>query len=140
MQEALRFWLRRGVDGFRIDVMWHLIKDAAFRDNPPNPAWTRDDPEIDRLLQTYSTDQSEVHEVIAGMRQVLEEFENRVLIGEIYLPVEMLVAYYGKNLTGAHLPFNFQLLNTAWTAPQVAELIENYETALPDGGWDWSLA
>jgi hypothetical protein len=36
----------------RVDVMWHLIKDAAFRDNPPNPAWTRDDPEIDRLLQT----------------------------------------------------------------------------------------
>ena len=66
----------------------------------PNPAWTRDDPEIDRLLQTYSTDQPEVHEVIAGMRQVLEEFENRVLIGEIYLPVERLVAYYGKNLTG----------------------------------------
>ena len=39
MHEALRFWLRRGVDGFRVDVMWHLIKDAAFRDNPPNPAW-----------------------------------------------------------------------------------------------------
>jgi alpha-glucosidase len=39
MREALRFWLRQGVDGFRVDVMWHLIKDAAFRDNPPNPAW-----------------------------------------------------------------------------------------------------
>jgi alpha-glucosidase len=39
MQEALRFWLQRGGDGFRIDVMWHLIKDAAFRDNSPNPAW-----------------------------------------------------------------------------------------------------
>jgi alpha-glucosidase len=121
--------------------MWHLIKDAAFRDNPPNPAWTRDDPEIDRLLQTYSTDQPEVHEVIAGMRQVLEEFENRVLIGEIYLPVERLVAYYGKNLTGAHLPFNFRLLNTAWTAPHIAELIKNYEAALPDGGWpNWVLS
>jgi hypothetical protein len=63
--------------------MWHLIKDAAFRDNPPNPAWTTDDPEIDRLIQTHSTDQPEVHEVIAGMRRVLEEFEDRVLIGEI---------------------------------------------------------
>src|ERR1700724_3302675 len=141
MHEALRFWLRRGVDGFRVDVMWHLIKDAAFRDNPPNPAWTTDDPQIDRLLQTYSTDQPEVHGAIAGMRQVLEEFDNRVLIGEIYLPVERLVAYYGKNLTGAHLPFNFQLLNTAWTAPHIAELIENYETALPDGGWpNWVLS
>ncbi len=78
MHESLRFWLRRGVDGFRVDVMWHLIKDAAFRDNPPNPAWTTDEPEIDRLIQIYSTDQPEVHEVIAGMRRVLDEFENRV--------------------------------------------------------------
>jgi alpha-glucosidase len=141
MHEALRFWLRRGVDGFRVDVMWHLIKDAAFRDNPPNPNWTVHDPEIDRVLQTYSTDQPEVHEVIAGMRQVVEEFENRLLIGEIYLPVEMLVAYYGKNLMGAHLPFNFQLLSTPWTAPQIGALVERYEAALPEGAWpNWVLS
>jgi alpha-glucosidase len=63
------------------------------------------------------------------------------LIGEIYLPVNRLVTYYGENLMGAHLPFNFQLLNTAWTAPHIAELIENYEAALPDGGWpNWVLS
>jgi alpha-glucosidase len=141
MHEALRFWLRRGVDGFRVDVMWHLIKDVVFRDNPANPAWTRNDPEIDRLLQIYSTDQPEVHDVISGIRQVLEEFDNRVLIGEIYLPVEKLVEYYGKNLMGAHLPFNFQLLKTMWTAPHIADLIENYEAALPEGGWpNWVLS
>jgi alpha-glucosidase len=141
MHEVLRFWLRRGVDGFRVDVMWHLIKDVMFRDNPPNPAWTSADPEIDRLLQTYSTDQPEVHEVISGMRKVLEEFENRVLIGEIYLPVERLVVYYGKNLMGAHLPFNFQLLNAVWTATHIAELIEKYEAALPEDGWpNWVLS
>ncbi|MGP0057707.1 MAG: alpha-amylase family glycosyl hydrolase [Beijerinckiaceae bacterium] len=141
MHEVLRFWLRRGVDGFRVDVMWHLIKDAAFRDNPKNPAWTKNGPEIDRRLQTYSADQEEVHNVVASMRQVLEEFENRVLIGEIYLPVDRLVAYYGENLTGAHLPFNFQLLNCAWSAPDVAELIERYEAALPEGGWpNWVLS
>ena len=66
MHEVLRFWLRRGVDGFRVDVMWHLIKDAAFRNNPPNPAWTEDYPGIERLLQIYSTDQPDVHDVIAG--------------------------------------------------------------------------
>jgi alpha-glucosidase len=141
MHEALRFWLRRGVDGFRVDVMWHLIKDAAFRNNPPNPAWRVDDPEIERLLETYSTDQPEVHDIIGGMRAVLDEFDGRVLIGEIYLPVERLVAYYGKNLKGAHLPFNFQLLSAAWTAPHVADLIEKYEVALPDGGWpNWVLS
>ena len=141
MHEVLRFWLRRGVDGIRVDVMWHLIKDAAFRDNPPNPAWTAQDPEIDRLLQIYSADQPEVHEVVAGMRKVIEEFENRVLIGEIYLPIEKLVAYYGRNLMGAHLPFNFQLLSTAWSAPRIAELIARYEAALPEGGWpNWVLS
>ncbi len=141
MHEVLRFWLRRGVDGFRVDVIWHLIKDAAFRDNPRNPDWTSNASEIDRLLQTYSTDQPEVHEMIAGMRLVLEEFDDRVLIGEIYLPVERLVTYYGQNLMGAHLPFNFQLLNAAWTAPHIAELIVRYEGAVPQGGWpNWVLS
>jgi len=75
------------------------------------------------------------------MRLVLEEFDGQVLIGEIYLPVERLVTYYGQNLMGAHLPFNFQLLNAAWTAPHIAELIVRYEGALPQGGWpNWVLS
>ena len=39
MHEVMRFWLRKGVDGFRVDVIWHLIKDDEFRDNPVNPAY-----------------------------------------------------------------------------------------------------
>ncbi len=141
MHDVLRFWLSRGVDGFRVDVMWHLIKDAEFRDNPPNPAWTRNDPQIERLLETYSTDQPEVHAVVAGIRRVIDEFDDRVLIGEIYLPIERLVTYYGEALAGAHLPFNFQLLNATWTARQIAELILRYEAALPEGGWpNWVLS
>ncbi|GGE17303.1 alpha-amylase [Aureimonas endophytica] len=141
MFDALRFWLRRGVDGFRVDVLWHLIKDAAFRDNPPNPFWRDGMPEIDRLLQVHSTDQAEVHEVVAGMRRVLAEFgADRLLIGEIYLPVARLVAYYGKNGEGAQLPFNFQLIHAAWNAETLARLIADYEAALPEGGWpNWVL-
>jgi len=64
-----------------------------------------------------------------------------VLVVEIYLPVDRLVTYYGENLMGAHLPFNFQLLNTYRTAPHIAELIESYEAALPDGGWpNWVVS
>lgn len=141
MHEVLRFWLRRGADGFRVDVMWHLIKDAAFRDNPANPDWTPREPDIDRLLPLYSADQPEVHEIVAGLRRVLEEFEDKVLIGEIYLPADRLAAYYGKNREGAHLPFNFQLLNTPWSAPAIGQLIETYEAALPEGGWpNWVLS
>ncbi len=140
MFDALLFWLDRGVDGFRVDVIWHLIKDADFRDNPPNPAWHPGRPEIDSLLQIHSTDQPEIHDVIAEMRQVLDAYPQRVLIGEIYLPIERLVAYYGHNLTGAHLPFNFQLIQTAWNAPCITRLIQEYEAALPEGGWpNWVL-
>ena len=39
--DVMRFWLAEGVDGFRVDVIWHLIKDAEFRDNPPNPHFRR---------------------------------------------------------------------------------------------------
>jgi alpha-glucosidase len=140
MYDALRFWLDRGVDGFRVDVIWHLIKDAAFRDNPPNPAYQPSQAEINRFLQVHSADQPEVHEVVSEMRAVLEEYPERVLIGEIYLPLERLVAYYGKDLAGAHLPFNFQLIQTAWNAQEIASLINEYEAALPEGGWpNWVL-
>ncbi|WP_414833412.1 alpha-amylase family glycosyl hydrolase [Afifella sp. YEN Y35] len=140
MHDALRFWLDRGVDGFRVDVIWHLIKDADLRDNPINPAYEPHQRELNRLLEVHSCDQPEVHEVIAEMRAVLEEYDERVLIGEIYLPIERLMAYYGDDLKGAHLPFNFQLLQSAWDARHIDNLIREYETALPDGGWpNWVL-
>ncbi|MBV8837331.1 MAG: DUF3459 domain-containing protein [Alphaproteobacteria bacterium] len=140
MLDVMRFWLARGVDGFRIDVIWHLIKDDQFRDNPPNPAYRRGDPPHHAVLPLYTTDRPEVHEVIAQMRKVTEGFADRVLIGEIYLPVERLVAYYGRDHSGVHLPFNFTLLSAPWHARELAKLIDEYEGALPDGGWpNWVL-
>ena len=140
IHDVMRFWLRRGVDGFRVDVIWHLIKDREFRDNPPNPAYREGQPPHQRLLPLHTTDQSEVHEVIAQMRRVIDEFDQRVLIGEIYLPVERLVAYYGKDLLGAHLPFNFTLLSAPWSAREIEKIIAEYEQALPGGAWpNWVL-
>jgi len=140
MHETMRFWLRRGVDGFRVDVIWQLIKDDQLRDNVPNPGFRDGDPEYKRLLPLYSTDRPEVHEVIHGLRAVIDEFPERVLIGEIYLPLERLVAYYGRNLVGAHLPFNFALLETPWQAHAIAALIDRYEAALPKGAWpNWVM-
>ena len=140
IHEVMRFWLRRGVDGFRVDVMWHLAKDELLRDNPANPDYLPGQQPYQQLLPIYSTDRPEVHDVVAELRRVVEEFNDRVLIGEIYLPPEKLVAYYGQNLAGAHLPFNFALISTPWTASAVARLIDVYEAALPPGAWpNWVL-
>ena len=140
MFKVLQFWLDRGVDGFRVDVLWLLIKDAAFRDNPPNPTYRPTQPAIDRYLSLYNADQPEIHEVVAQMRAVLDRYSDRVLIGEIYLPFYRLVTYYGENLGGAQLPFNFALIHAVWNAQEIASLIAEYEDALPAGGWpNWVL-
>src|SRR5713101_8763842 len=140
IHDVMRFWLRKGVDGFRVDVIWHLIKDEQFRDNPPNPDFREGQPPHWKVLPLRTTDQPEVHDVIAEMRRVIDEFDARVLIGEIYLPVERLVTYYGKNLAGAHLPFNFALLSAPWNARAIEKLLADYEAALPDGAWpNWVL-
>ena len=137
---VMRFWLDLGVDGFRIDVLWHLMKDAAFRDNPVNPGYAPGQPDINRFLQVHSADQPEIAQVISEMRRVVEAYPERVLIGEIYLPLKRLVTYYGEKLAGVHLPFNFQLLFTSWQVSSVAALIDEYERALPAGAWpNWVL-
>jgi alpha-glucosidase len=138
--DVMRFWLRKGVDGFRVDVIWHLIKDAQFRDNPPNPYFREGRPPHEKILTRYSTDQPEVLDVVAEMRRVVDEFDSRVLIGEIYLPVERLVAYYGNDLKGAQMPFNFALLSTLWSARSIERIVADYEAALPKGAWpNWVL-
>ena len=138
--EVMRFWLRKGVDGFRVDVIWHLIKDAEFRDNPPNPHYREGRPPNEKFLTQYSTDQPEVQQVVAEMRRVIDEFDDRVLIGEIYLPIERLVAYYGNDLRGAQMPFNFALLSTLWSARSIEKIVADYEAALPKGAWpNWVL-
>ncbi len=140
MLGVLRFWLERGVGGFRVDVLWHLIKDREFRDNPPNPDWRQGMDPYQALIPVHTTDQPEVHDIITRMRRLFDEYRDRVLIGEIYLPVEKLMPYYGKDLAGAHLPFNFQLVMSKWDARHIARLIQDYEAALPAGGWpNWVL-
>ena len=140
MHEVMRFWLGRGVDGFRVDVIWHLIKDDQFRDNPPNPNFRAGDAPHRCQLPLNSADRPEVHDLIRELRGVIDEFPERLLIGEIYLPLDRLVTYYGRDLAGVHLPFNFSLLETPWNARAVAQLIDRYEALLPKGAWpNWVL-
>ncbi|MFN8540814.1 MAG: alpha-amylase family glycosyl hydrolase [Thermomicrobiales bacterium] len=141
MLDVLRFWLDRGVDGFRIDVIWLLIKDQQLRDNPPNPAYRPGiDFPRDSILPVYNADQPEIFDIIAMMRGVTDAYDERVLIGEIYLPLERLVTYYGVGGGGVQLPYNFQLILLPWEARTIAAAIDAYEAALPPGGWpNWVL-
>ncbi len=142
MQAVLRFWLDRGVDGFRLDAVARLIKDDRFRDNPGQTAA----PSVngirrpDLARSPYSRNLPEVHDVLAEFRSVVATYEDLVLIGETYLPVPDLMAYYGKTHPELHLPMNFHLMLRPWTAAAVAGLVQEYEDALPPGAWpNWVL-
>jgi alpha-glucosidase len=141
MLDVLRFWFSRGVDGFRIDAIHHLIEAPGFPDNPPNTSWREGMSPARRLQRLHTIDQAEVHDAIARIRAAAEEFGgDRVLIGEAYLPLDRLVTYYGADLKGFHLPFNFHLLSTPWSPVAIATLIDAYESKLPQGGWpNWVL-
>jgi alpha-glucosidase len=163
--DAMMFWLDRGVDGFRMDVLWLLVKDELFRDNPLNPEWQPGGSSYGRYLPLYTADRPETQEIVAAMRMLLDSYstgpaDERLLIGEIYLPIKELVRYYGASapepttqradlatvsmtgprLRGAQLPFNFHLIQTPWRTTTIAQLIRDYEAALPAGAWpNWVL-
>jgi alpha-glucosidase len=140
MLGIMRFWLDKGVDGFRVDAMWHMVKDLQLRDNPRNPDYREDMKTYDQLLPVYSTDQPEMHRIVARMRSLLDTYQERLLIAEIYLPVSRLVAYYGLNNSEAHLPFNFLLIALPWESALIAAAIDEYEGALPDEAWpNWVM-
>ena len=141
MLDVLRFWLKRGVDGFRVDAIHHLIEDVDFTDNPPNPKWREGRSPARKFLRTHTMDHDEVHDAIAKMRAALEEFgDERLFVGEAYLPIDRLVRYYGADLKGFHLPFNFHLIQTPWNAGAIGALVTAYESQLPNGGWpNWVL-
>ena len=138
MMDVLCFWMERGVDGFRMDVVGLLIKDAELRDNPPNPDADPDLPPNDlfgRLLPVYSQDQDEVHEIIRDFRRLLDEYRDRCGIGEVWFELPRWIKYYGENDDGLHLPFNFRLMRQPWQAQAMRRSVGELEAALPDFAW-----
>ena len=141
MYDVMRFWLDRGIDGFRVDALEVLLKDERFLDNPVNPLWKPSDPHYLSFIEQYVVDQPGMHEIMQEMRSLTERYSQRMLVGELSLPLEHLMNYYGEQLDEIHLPFNFHFVNMPiWEAGTVRQAVENYEAALPPNAWpNWVL-
>ncbi|HYN69335.1 MAG TPA: alpha-amylase family glycosyl hydrolase [Candidatus Eisenbacteria bacterium] len=134
MLGVMRFWLDRGVDGFRVDVIALLAKDQRFLDEPPNPGYSPDQHAYYAVHHVYTENQPAVHDYIRAMRRVLDEYHERVMIGELD-PFEGYLGYYGEDLDEVHLPFNFNLFFVPWQAEAVRRTADAYDAALPAGAW-----
>jgi alpha-glucosidase len=143
MFDVVRFWLERGVDGFRIDVAHFIMKDPELRDNPPNtahkPQMHRSLGDYDSQVHLYDNGHPDVHLVYHEFRQLLDEYSRnqaRMSIGEIHIfDWPDWASYYGKSLDEIHMPFNFTLLGVKWQAQAVRSLVDGLEAVLPPGAW-----
>jgi alpha-glucosidase len=142
MFEVLRFWLDRGVDGFRIDVAHMLMKDPGLRDNPPNPGaepnpYDIQHPDFTTQLHVHDRLHPDLHEVLRAIRSVLDEYPgDPVAIGEVEaMDWQNWAGFFGPELDELHMPFAFKLIETPWDADALAEVVGGLELALPDGAW-----
>ena len=137
MMDVLRFWLKKGVDGFRTDAVLGLIKDAKLRDDPPNPNYRAgsSDP-ADRFLRVHSSGQRELGTVIGAFCDVLAEQDGKFLLSEAYLNIPGLHQMYAACVRHPiHAPFNFNLMTLEWGARQYREFIDAYEASLGPDDW-----
>ncbi len=134
MHGVLRFWLDRGLDGFRADVIHLIAKDPTLPDQPPALA------ELD-LAGVH--DNPGVHPLLRGIRAVLDGYPgDRVMVGEVNLgSAAQLAPYYGAG-DELHMVFNFSLLWAPWDAAHWSERIAESEAALaPADAWPvWVLS
>jgi alpha-glucosidase len=128
MHDVLRFWLARGVDGFRIDVVHKLAKDPALGDEVPGQPPHREDwPTIDDRLR--------------GIRRVVDEYPDRMLVGEVYLFDMRRVVNYVRGGDKLDLAHNFVFVKLPWSAPAFRKAIDEFEDLADAASWPaWFLA
>jgi alpha-glucosidase len=122
MHDTLRFWLDRGVDGFRIDVIHGLVKPSDFPDTPP---------ELLPMPHAALNDEPETHEIIRGLRTLLDSYSaDRMMVGEVFLLSNQKVATYYGDGDELHLAFNFTPLFARWDAGKWRRMVAKIEALL----------
>lgn len=134
MHDVLRFWLDRGVDGFRADVIHAIGKDPALPDAPA---------EVATMPWSSSNDHPYTHELLRGIRRLLDSYPgDRMMVGEVFLLSTAKVAEYYGNGDELHLAFNFPPLFTPWDAGRWRHRIQRVIDELePRDAWPtWVLS
>lgn len=141
LHDVLRFWLERGVDGFRIDVAHMLMKHPDFPDHPIitgaeiNP-FELQHPDFFTQQHIYDRRHPDTHDAMRGIRQVVDQYPGAATIAEIEaMEWEDWAEYYGEDLGGIHLPFAFRIIETPWSAGEFERELRGMYAALPGGAW-----
>ncbi len=133
MFDVIRFWLDRGIDGFRMDAVNWYIKDDRLRSNPFS---FNAKPDIFQR-HLYDRNRPETHDICRKIRSLVDEWPgDRALIGEIFARAPSVAAsYQGNGRDELHMAFNMELLFLRWNAKSFAKALDRWYGALPADGW-----
>ena len=122
MHDVLRFWLDRGVDGFRLDAIDKIAKDPDLRDNAEGPV---------RRQDNWRT----IHERLRGVRAVIDEYSERIIVGEVHAAdLHALVAYLNTG-DQLHMAHNFMFATLPWSAEAFRQSIDDFEALATGHAW-----
>jgi len=126
MLDVLRFWLDKGVDGFRLDVFNAYFKKADFEDNPPKFGIRG----FDRQEHINDIDQPEMMPLLGEFRSLIDSYSQRYMVGETFLNgAEKAAGYCGSDKL--HAAFNFEFLRSRWHPKAFLGAIQHWENGLP---------
>ncbi len=140
--DAMRFWLERGVDGFRLDTVNYYFHDQRLRDNPPNPDHTG--PETFGFQNhIYSKNRPENIRFLKRMRSLTDDYDARMMVGEVgdggAAGIRIMAEYTaGHDLL--HMCYSFEMLGPDFTARHFRNAIEGVQRGAPDGHSCWSFS
>jgi alpha-glucosidase len=128
MHDTLRFWLDRGVDGLRLDAIHKIAKDPLLRDHAG-------------ASKRHDEDWESIHERLRGIRRVVDEYEDRMIVGEVALQDLHRVVGYLESGDQLHMAHNFVFIDQDWSAEAYGDCIADFERLAEETAWPaWFLA
>jgi alpha-glucosidase len=128
MHDVLRFWMGRGVDGLRLDAIAKIAKDPLLRDHK-------------HASRRHDEDWETIHEHLRGIRRVIDEYDDRMIVGEVALQDLHRVVGYLESGDQLHLAHNFVFIDQEWDAETYATSIGDFEALAEETAWPaWFLA
>ena len=130
MLDVFRFWLKKGVDGFRLDVFNAYFKDPNFKDNQSKFGIRP----FDRQEHIYDVSQPEMYPLIEEIRDILDQHKKTYVVGETFLAdTEQTATYCGEGKL--HAAFNFEFPSNRWHPKRFLESALKWYRALPNNAW-----
>jgi len=134
--DVFRYWLDKGVDGFRLDVFNNYFQDELFRDNPRNEGFS-----VRKLLRKFDayehifdSNQPEMIGVVEDIRKIMDSYPDRYVVGETYLATSVQArTYIGENRL--HAGFDYAFCNSAFNAKAYGQAIQYWDALHGDDAW-----